>query len=107
LLWAEGESHRRFVRYHGFHPNHLWYAYHRQRKALSPAFSNAAIRKLTPIFYDAAYKVSIVPHFPILENMAKPRFEMKDIWDSTLDTASGETFIDVQTWYAILSISDG
>lgn len=39
LLWAEGESHRR------------------QRKALSPAFSNAAIRKLTPVFYDAAYKV--------------------------------------------------
>lgn len=29
----------------------------RQRKALSPAFSNAAIRKLTPVFYDAAYKV--------------------------------------------------
>ncbi|KAF8812724.1 cytochrome P450 [Phlegmacium glaucopus] len=67
LLWAEGESHRR------------------QRKALSPAFSNAAIRKLTPVFYDAAYK-------------------MKAIWDSTLDTASGEALIDVQTWMNHISL---
>ncbi|KAH9483305.1 Cytochrome P450 monooxygenase 215 [Psilocybe cubensis] len=59
LLWAEGDSHRR------------------QRKALSPAFSNAAIRKLTPVFYDAAYK-------------------MKAIWDSALDAGSGEALIDVQ-----------
>ena len=34
--------------------------YYRQRKALSPAFSNAAIRKLTPTFYDTAYKVNVV-----------------------------------------------
>ncbi|KAF8148864.1 cytochrome P450 [Crassisporium funariophilum] len=67
LLWAEGESHRR------------------QRKALSPAFSNAAIRKLTPVFYDAAYK-------------------MKAIWDTTLDAGSGEAFIDVQIWMNHISL---
>ncbi|KAF8972060.1 cytochrome P450 [Flammula alnicola] len=67
LLWAEGESHRR------------------QRKALSPAFSNAAIRKLTPVFYDAAYK-------------------MKAIWDSTLDAASGDAVIDVQIWMNHISL---
>ncbi|PPQ78494.1 hypothetical protein CVT25_011835 [Psilocybe cyanescens] len=59
LLWAEGESHRR------------------QRKALSPAFSNAAIRKLTPVFYDAAYK-------------------MKVKWDSAFDASTEEISIDVQ-----------
>jgi hypothetical protein len=31
----------------------------RQRKALTPAFSNAAIRKLASVFYDSAYKVRI------------------------------------------------
>ena len=29
----------------------------RQRKSLTPAFSINAIRQLTPIFYDSAYKV--------------------------------------------------
>jgi hypothetical protein len=29
----------------------------RQRRALSPAFSNAAIRELTAVFYDSVYKV--------------------------------------------------
>ncbi|PPQ76663.1 hypothetical protein CVT26_013956 [Gymnopilus dilepis] len=67
LLYAEGESHRR------------------QRKALSPAFSNAAIRKLTHVFYDAAHKV-------------------KANWDSTLDGASGEAMIDVQAWMNHISL---
>ena len=34
---------------------------HRQRKALTPAFSNAAIRKLTSVFFDSAYKVLFPP----------------------------------------------
>ncbi|KAG6375251.1 cytochrome P450 [Boletus reticuloceps] len=38
IFWADGESHSR------------------QRKSLTPAFSIAAIRHLTPIFYDSAYK---------------------------------------------------
>ncbi|KAJ3498395.1 hypothetical protein NLJ89_g10225 [Agrocybe chaxingu] len=67
LLWAEGDSHRR------------------QRKALSPAFSNAAIRRLTPIFYDAAYK-------------------MRAIWDAMLDAGSGEASIDVQIWMNHISL---
>lgn len=41
LLWAEGENHRR------------------QRKALAPAFTNAAIRRLTSVFFDSAYKVNV------------------------------------------------
>jgi hypothetical protein len=39
--------------------NHLVFNY-RQRQAVSPAFSNAAIRRLTPTFYDTAYKVSVI-----------------------------------------------
>ncbi|EIW77650.1 cytochrome P450 [Coniophora puteana RWD-64-598 SS2] len=39
LLWAEGDVHKR------------------HRRAMIPAFSNAAIRKLTPVFTDAGYKV--------------------------------------------------
>ncbi|KAG2152823.1 cytochrome P450 [Suillus clintonianus] len=41
VLWADGESHKR------------------QRKALNPAFSAAAIRSLTYIFQDAAHKAVI------------------------------------------------
>ncbi|KAF9457384.1 cytochrome P450 [Collybia nuda] len=67
LLWAEGESHRR------------------QRKALSPAFSNAAIRRLTSVFYDSAYK-------------------MKDNWDAVLDSNSGDAMIDVQKWMNHVSL---
>ncbi|KAG6849383.1 hypothetical protein H0H93_008938 [Arthromyces matolae] len=68
LLWAEGESHRR------------------QRKALSPAFSNAAIRKLSSVFYDSAYK-------------------LKDAWDAMLDSTSADSMmIDVQTWMNHVSL---
>ncbi|GLB33170.1 putative cytochrome p450 [Lyophyllum shimeji] len=68
VLWAEGESHRR------------------QRKALSPAFSNAAIRRLTSVFYDSSYK-------------------MKANWDSILDSSTGDgTAIDVQKWMNHISL---
>lgn len=60
ILWAEGEHHKR------------------QRKALTPAFSNAAIRKLAPVFFDSAYKV-------------------KNAWDSLLES-NGEAIIEVQGW---------
>ncbi|KAG2127110.1 cytochrome P450 [Suillus clintonianus] len=40
ILWADGESHKR------------------QRKALNPAFTAAAIRNLTSVFLDAAHKVT-------------------------------------------------
>ncbi|KAJ7729441.1 hypothetical protein B0H16DRAFT_227187 [Mycena metata] len=39
IIWAEAEEHKR------------------QRKALSPAFSNAAICKLTSVFQDSTHKV--------------------------------------------------
>ncbi|KAF7976119.1 hypothetical protein HWV62_7559 [Athelia sp. TMB] len=58
LMWAEGDSHKR------------------QRKTLTPAFSNSAIRHLTPIFIDSAYKV-------------------KNAWDGLLEP-NGEAVIDVQ-----------
>ncbi|KAG2124463.1 cytochrome P450 [Suillus cothurnatus] len=63
LLWSQGEAHRR------------------QRKALTPAFSNAAIRKLTSVFYDSAYKA-------------------KGAWDTVIESSKdGEAVIQVQDWY--------
>ncbi|KAJ6579607.1 cytochrome P450 [Mycena vulgaris] len=59
VLWAEGETHRR------------------QRKALSPAFSNAAIRRLTAHFYDSAEKVT-------------------SFWDATLESSPDGAIIEVQ-----------
>ncbi|KAG0691804.1 cytochrome P450, partial [Suillus ampliporus] len=69
LLWAHGESHRRW-----------------QRKALTPAFSNAAIRRLTSVFYDSAYKV-------------------KGAWDTTLESSKdGNAIIEVQNWMNHISL---
>ncbi|KAJ7913157.1 cytochrome P450 [Mycena leptocephala] len=60
LFWAEGEGHKR------------------QRKALTPAFSNAAIRRLTGVFYDSAYK-------------------LKTHWDTSIDNAPADgVIIDVE-----------
>ncbi|TFK53095.1 cytochrome P450 [Heliocybe sulcata] len=68
LLWADGDSHKR------------------RRKALTPAFSNAAIRRLTSVFYDSAYK-------------------LKEGWDSMLQTSSSdEIIIDVQRWMNRVSL---
>lgn len=68
LIWADGESHRR------------------QRKAVSSAFSNAAIRKVTSVFFDSAYKV-------------------KEVWDTTIDSSSSdEAIIDVQHWMNCVSL---
>ncbi|KAJ7464545.1 cytochrome P450 [Mycena latifolia] len=61
LVWAEGESHKR------------------QRKALTPAFSNTAIRRLTSIFYDSAYK-------------------LKGYWDASIDNTPDGAIIDVEHW---------
>ncbi|KAJ7062871.1 cytochrome P450 [Mycena amicta] len=62
VLWAEGDMHKR------------------QRKALTPAFSNAAIRRLTPVFFDSAYK-------------------LKSMWDASLEaSADGSAVIEVQEW---------
>ncbi|OBZ66782.1 GDP-L-fucose synthase [Grifola frondosa] len=66
LLWAEGESHKR------------------QRKAISPAFSNVAIRRLTSVFYDSAYK-------------------LKSSWDSQLEFTESAV-IDVQGWMNHVSL---
>ncbi|KAG2101113.1 cytochrome P450 [Suillus discolor] len=68
VLWSQGESHRR------------------QRKALTPAFSNAAIRKLTSVFYDSAYKV-------------------KSVWDTDLQSSKdGNAVIEVQNWMNHISL---
>ncbi|KAF8209168.1 cytochrome P450 [Mycena galopus ATCC 62051] len=66
LLWAEGEGHKR------------------QRKALTPAFSNAAIRRLTGVFYDSTYK-------------------LKARWDAIMDNTADGAIIDVQHWEVQLS----
>ncbi|KAF8548042.1 cytochrome P450 [Imleria badia] len=61
LFWADGESHRR------------------QRKSLTPAFSIAAIRNLTPIFNDSAHKA-------------------KGAWNSLIESSGEESaIIDVQS----------
>ncbi|KIJ59411.1 hypothetical protein HYDPIDRAFT_162418 [Hydnomerulius pinastri MD-312] len=68
LLWSQGESHRR------------------QRKSLTPAFSNAAIRKLTSVFYDSAYKA-------------------KGAWEALLEASGdGGTIIEVQNWMNHISL---
>ncbi|KAG1780532.1 cytochrome P450 [Suillus placidus] len=68
LLWSQGESHKR------------------QRKALTPAFSNAAIRKLASVFYDSAYKV-------------------KSAWDTDLESSKdGNAIIEVQNWMNHVSL---
>ncbi|KAJ7235293.1 cytochrome P450 [Mycena haematopus] len=68
LLWAEGESHKR------------------QRKALTPAFSNAAIRRLTEVFYDSAHKLKIN-------------------WEGALDNAPSEgDIIDVEHWMNLVAL---
>jgi hypothetical protein len=71
VLWADGESHKRleaklpsFVE---LNPYHL-FSFIRQRKALNPAFSAAAIRSLTSVFYDAAHKVSRSSIHPVLHS---------------------------------------
>ena len=43
---------------------------YRQRKTLAPAFSTGAIRSLTPIFYDSAYKVSVTCGLEFLIRLA-------------------------------------
>ncbi|KAG1889104.1 cytochrome P450 [Suillus fuscotomentosus] len=68
VLWAQGETHRR------------------QRKALTPAFSNGAIRKLTSVFYDSAYKA-------------------KGKWDTVLESSKdGDAVIEVQNWMNHISL---
>ncbi|KAJ7499846.1 cytochrome P450 [Mycena latifolia] len=67
LLWAEGESHKR------------------QRKALTPAFSNAAIRRLTSVFYDSAYK-------------------LKGHWDASIDSMPDDAIIDVEHWMNLVAL---
>ncbi|KAG1840184.1 cytochrome P450 [Suillus subalutaceus] len=70
VLWADGESHKR------------------QRKALNPAFSAAAIRSLTSVFHDAAHKTVIA-------------------WDDEIESNQGThcAVIDVQKCAGIAVLS--
>ncbi|EMD31752.1 hypothetical protein CERSUDRAFT_88647 [Gelatoporia subvermispora B] len=68
LLWSDGDRHRM------------------QRKALTPAFSNAAIRRLTSVFYDSAYKV-------------------KTAWDGIIESGPNDSaIIDVEDWMNHVSL---
>ncbi|KAF9237033.1 cytochrome P450 [Melanogaster broomeanus] len=68
LISSQGESHRR------------------QRNSLSPALSNIAIRRLSSIFYDSAYK-------------------MKVAWDALMVSGDGDgVVIDVQSWMNYVSL---
>ncbi|EJD00151.1 cytochrome P450 [Fomitiporia mediterranea MF3/22] len=66
LFSVEGEDHRR------------------QRKSLAPAFSNAAIRDATHVFFNSAYK-------------------LKDAWDAQ-NVGFDEFVIDVQSWLNRVSL---
>ncbi|KAF9239176.1 cytochrome P450 [Melanogaster broomeanus] len=64
ILRSEGEKHRR------------------QRKSLTPAFSNNALRRLTSVFYDSAYKV-------------------KGAWEALIETGGNDSaVIEVQSCLA-------
>ncbi|KAH7907168.1 cytochrome P450 [Hygrophoropsis aurantiaca] len=67
LSWSQGDSHKR------------------QRKLLTPAFSNAAIRGLTTVFYDSAYKAKVA-------------------WDNILESSSDSSIIEVQSWMNHISL---
>ncbi|EIW75879.1 cytochrome P450 [Coniophora puteana RWD-64-598 SS2] len=69
LLWAQGDAHKR------------------QRKALTPAFSNSAIRKLTSVFTDSGYKCV-------------------DAWNSIIENSSENNgaVIEVQGWMSNVSL---
>ncbi|KAF5363712.1 hypothetical protein D9756_001123 [Leucocoprinus leucothites] len=72
LLWSEGDSHKR------------------QRKAITPAFSNAAIRRLSAVFHDSAHK---------------DLFQMKVSWDTIIDNSKTEYAVfDVQKWMNHVSL---
>ncbi|KAF8164731.1 cytochrome P450 [Crassisporium funariophilum] len=65
VVWAEGDSHKR------------------QRRSLNPAFSTGAIKGMTGIFYDSAYK-------------------MKTAWEKILE--NGTTEIEMHEWTTKLSL---
>ncbi|KAI6099010.1 cytochrome P450 [Pisolithus sp. B1] len=68
ILWSHGEDHKR------------------QRKSLTPAFTQAAIRNLTPIFYNSAHKV-------------------KFAWEAMIYAGGGDsTVIEVQNWMNRISL---
>ncbi|KAH8818784.1 cytochrome P450 [Flagelloscypha sp. PMI_526] len=67
LLTAGGEHHKRL------------------RKTLSPAFSMAAVRRATEVFYDSAHKV-------------------KTHWQTIVDSNDGEAIIEVQEWMNHVSL---
>ncbi|KAK0455623.1 cytochrome P450 [Desarmillaria tabescens] len=67
LVWVEGDLHRQ------------------QRKFLIPAFSNAAIRDLTHVFFDSAHRTS-------------------SAWDAILEGSDGTSTIDVQNWMNRISM---
>ncbi len=72
----------------------------RQRKALTPAFSNAAIRKLTNVFFDSAYKVrSFVAELVVGSDFSS---QCKGIWDGMLESHPEGVVINVQQWYVWL-----
>ncbi|KAH8824624.1 cytochrome P450 [Flagelloscypha sp. PMI_526] len=67
ILNAQGDDHKRL------------------RKLLTPAFSIAAIRQLTDVFLNSAYKA-------------------KSSWDSIVDGSGGEAIVEVQTWMNDISL---
>jgi cytochrome P450 len=59
LFWAEGNSHKRRAPSPSL-VSQVTDKLSRQRRALNPAFTTAAIKNLAHVFFDSAYKVSEV-----------------------------------------------
>ncbi|KAG1741245.1 cytochrome P450 [Suillus lakei] len=85
VLWADGENHKR------------------QRKALNPAFSAAAIRSLTYIFQDATHKVS---HQSFTRHYTRNRSQAVIAWDSAIGSNQRThcAIIDAQQWINHISL---
>ncbi|KAH0826178.1 cytochrome P450 [Lanmaoa asiatica] len=85
LLSAYGENHRRYI-HNVTRSLETLTDFARQRKSLTPAFSIAAIRQLTSIFYDSAYKA-------------------KTAWDILIESSGGgSSLIEVQNWCVPLDV---
>ncbi|KAH0826176.1 cytochrome P450 [Lanmaoa asiatica] len=82
-ITANLRNHRRYI-HNATHSLETLTYFTRQRKSLTPAFSIAAIRQLTSIFYDSAYK--------------QP-------WDVLIESSGGgSSLIEVQNWMNHISL---
>ena len=91
LLWSHGEDHKRYIPHLTRSGSRRLTDFTRQRKSLMPGFSIAAIRQLTSIFYDSAYKVRSPSYgsWPWSDMNANLLQRRKELGMSSLSRAAG------------------